>query len=108
MALEASIYSRHTVLNVDLRPHKKKKKKEELAEQISQRGRQKEWRENGIGRNPAVKVGCWTSILNRKPSPESLIMDWAVELTSVTLYLISTHVSIRRVPHYFEGRKSKR
>lgn len=73
MALGASIYSRGTVLNEDLRPHKKKKKPP--AEQISQRGRQKELRENGIGRNPAVKVGRRTSILKRKPDAKSLITD---------------------------------
>lgn len=34
MALGASIYSRHTVLNEDLRPREKKKERKELAEQI--------------------------------------------------------------------------
>lgn len=106
MALGASIYSRGTVLNDDLRPRKKKKKKPP-AEQISQRGRQKELRENGIGRNPAVKVGRRTSILKRKPDAKSLITDGAGECISVTLYLNGAHVSIHRVPHYFAGRKVK-
>lgn len=55
----------------------------------------------GLGGNPAVKVGRWMSILKRRLCAKSLIMDWTVELTSVTLYLIGTHGSIRRVPHYF-------
>lgn len=83
------------------------KKKKPPAEQISQRGRKKELRENGIGRNPAVKVGRWTSILKRKPGAKSLITDGAGECISVTLYLNGAGVSIHRVPHYFAGRKVK-
>lgn len=64
-------------------------------------------RENGIGRNPAVKVGRRTSILKRKPDAKSLITDGAGECISVTLYLNGAHVSIHRVPHYFAGRKVK-
>lgn len=64
-------------------------------------------RENGIGRNPAVKVERWTSILKRKPDAKSLITDGAGKCISVTLYLNGAHVSIHRVPHYFAGRKVK-
>lgn len=64
-------------------------------------------RENGIGRNPAVKVGRWTSILKHKPDAKSLITDGAGECISVTLYLNGARVSIHRVPHYFAGRKVK-